>query len=59
VALSSFESTLLRRIDGQRTILEILDNETLDASNALQQVQSARAFFQRMAGWDHMLFQIP
>lgn len=59
VALDSFERVLVERIDGRRTILEILDDEALDASNALESVQSAREFFQRMAGLDHLLYEIP
>jgi SAM-dependent methyltransferase len=56
---SAFESGLFARIDGKRTILEILDEEGLDASNALQRVRDAREFFQRMADLDHFLYQIP
>ena len=59
VVLGPLESVLLGRIDGERTILEILDDEAIDASNAMRNVQRARAFFQRMAGLDHLLFQIP
>lgn len=59
VELNAFESALFRRIDGRRTILEILDDDAIDLSNPMHQVQGARDFFQRMAGWDHVLFQIP
>jgi hypothetical protein len=59
VDLTPLETTLFERIDGQRSIIEMLDDDALDASNALQHVQGAREFFARMAEWDHLLFRIP
>lgn len=57
--LDAFEGTLFRQVDGQRTIVEILGKERLDEPNAARRVEGARAFFQRMAGWDHLMFEIP
>jgi SAM-dependent methyltransferase len=59
VELNAFEGTLFRKIDGQRTIAELLGNETYDDETSLQRVQNAQAFFQRMSDWDHFFFEIP
>jgi SAM-dependent methyltransferase len=57
--LTPLESALLKRIDGKRPIIEIIEDDALDESNALQRVVLARAFFQRMADWDHLLYAMP
>lgn len=59
VDLTPLETTLVGRIDGQRTIVEILDDEGLADSNAWQRIEGAREFFARMAEWDHLLYRIP
>lgn len=59
VELTPFETTLLQRIDGQKSIIEIIDDESLAESNALQWIEDARRFFLRMAEWDHLLYEIP
>ena len=59
VQLNPLEAEFLMRVDGKRTIIEIVDDDDLDASNALQRVGVAREFFRRMADWDHLLFEIP
>ncbi len=57
--LNPLEAALLQRVDGTRPIVEIIDDDALDESNALQRVHLAREFFQRMAGWDHLQYEIP
>jgi hypothetical protein len=59
VQLTPLESELLMRVDGTRPIIEIIDDNALDESTAAQRVHVAREFFQRMAGWDHLLYEIP
>jgi SAM-dependent methyltransferase len=59
VKLTPLESAFLVRVDGKRPIIEIIEDDALDESNALQRLQLAREFFQRMAGWDHLLYEIP
>jgi hypothetical protein len=59
VPLTPLESALLTRVDSKRPIIEIIDDDALDESTAAQRVQVAREFFQRMAGWDHLLYEIP
>jgi SAM-dependent methyltransferase len=59
VKLTPLESAFLTRIDGKRPIIEIIEDDGLDESNAVQRLVLARDFFQRMAGWDHLLYEIP
>ncbi len=59
VQLNPLESDFLMRVDGTRPIIEIIDDDALDETNALQRVRVAREFFRRMAGWDHLLFELP
>lgn len=59
VELTPYETALLKRIDGRTTIIAMIEGEALTESNAMQQVEDARAFFQRMAGWDHLMFAMP
>jgi SAM-dependent methyltransferase len=59
VELTPLEAAYLRRVDGKRPIIEIIDDESLNEVNALQRVHLAREFFQRMAGWDHLQYEIP
>lgn len=58
VELTPLESAFLMRVDGKKPIIEIIEDDGLDESNAAQRVQLAREFFQRMAGWDHLLYEI-
>lgn len=53
------ESAWLMRIDGTRPIIEIIEDDELDATNAPERVQHAREFFARMAECDHLLYEIP
>jgi hypothetical protein len=59
VELDPIESALMARVDGKRSIIEIIEDDELDEENALQRVVVAREFFRRMAGWDHLMFEIP
>ena len=59
VKLTPFESALLMRVDGKRPIIAIIEDDGLDESNAVQRLVLAREFFRRMAGWDHLLYEIP
>ncbi len=59
VELNPLEAALLMRVDGKRPIIEIIEDDALDESNALQRVVLAREFFRRMAEWDHLLYEIP
>ncbi|MGH2615090.1 MAG: class I SAM-dependent methyltransferase [Thermomicrobiales bacterium] len=59
VELNALESALLLRVDGKRPIIEIIEDDTLNEENALQRVRLAREFFRRMAGWDHLQYEIP
>jgi SAM-dependent methyltransferase len=56
--LDRHESALLMRVDGKRSIIEIIDEDGPTASNALKRIRQAREFFQRMAGWDHLQYEI-
>jgi hypothetical protein len=58
VELDAFKGTMFRQIDGKRSIFELLDNEKRDPAKSRQRVEKARAFFQRMADLDHLLFEI-
>ena len=59
VKLDALEAALIMRVDGTRPIIEIIEDDELDEENALERVVAARAFFRRMADWDHLLFEIP
>jgi SAM-dependent methyltransferase len=59
VELDATEEALLERIDGKRSIIEIVEDAGLDEATALQHVEHARRFFRKMAGWDHLLYEIP
>jgi hypothetical protein len=59
VELSMLEAGLFVQVDGKKSIIEILEDDTLNESNALQRIQLAREFFGRMAEWDHLLYEIP
>ena len=59
VELDPLESAFLMRVDGQKPIIEIIEDDDLDESNALARVEIAREFFRRMADWDHLLYEIP
>jgi hypothetical protein len=59
VELDPLEADLLTRVDGKRSIIEIIEDDGFDEDNALQRVVVAREFFRRMAGWDHLMFEIP
>jgi hypothetical protein len=53
--LATFEATLLDRIDGERSIREILRI----LSGEGERLSAAEQFFRRMAEWDHFLYRIP
>jgi SAM-dependent methyltransferase len=57
--LNGLEADLLKRVDGKRPIIEIVEDDALNESDALPRVHLAREFFQRMAGWDHLQYEIP
>jgi SAM-dependent methyltransferase len=59
IELDPLEAAILMGVDGKRQIIEIIEDDALDELDALRRVQRAREFFQRMAGWDHLQYEIP
>jgi SAM-dependent methyltransferase len=60
VELDTLEAALLRRVDGERPIIEIIEDDVLnEAANPLQRIHHARELFRRMAEWDHLFYEIP
>jgi SAM-dependent methyltransferase len=58
VELTAFEAALLDRIDGQRSIREILRTLSADGDEE-HWLSVAGRLFRRMAEWDHFLYRIP
>ena len=56
--LETLEAALLEKVDGSRTIRDILRTTHL-AQNNEDLLLAARRFFGCMADWDHLQFEIP
>ncbi|MBA3653451.1 MAG: class I SAM-dependent methyltransferase [Actinobacteria bacterium] len=63
VELSAFGTALLDLVDAATPIRRMLSDTSSLAANAgwttAEHVQAARRFFEQMAEWDHLQFQIP
>lgn len=57
--VSAIESLWLEAVDGKKSIRDILESQPSPAAHRTNRFEVAKAFFERMADFDHLQFELP